>query len=118
MTLEQIYLRLENSRKKRLLIKTLSKHINAMAYMSGPEKDANRKSYIYFANVLSVLLSCEKDEEMIEFLCLLYENFNRSKKHNYKLYRQHSKENREEIEKLHDLNFEEELENLTRNLIN
>ena len=116
--LEEICLYLDNNKKKRLLIKTLSKHINAMAYMSGLEKDANRKCYIYFANLLSILLSSEEDEEMIDFLCLLYQNINQAKKQNHKLYRQYSKENRDAIEKLHDLKFEEELENLTRNLIN
>lgn len=109
---------LDNSRKKRLLLKALGKHINAMAYMAGPEKDANRKCYIYFANVLSVLLSAEQDEEMIDFLCLLYMNINRAKKHNHKIYRQYSKENREAIDKLHDLKLEKELDEMTKKLIN
>lgn len=114
--LEQICFSLENSRKKRLIVKSLSKHINAMAYMSGAEKDANRKCHIYFANVLSILLSAEEDEEMIDFLLLLYLNTNKAKKHNYDIYRQYAKENREAISKLHDLELEKELDALSKKL--
>lgn len=115
-SLENIYYLMENSKKKRLILKTLNKHINALAYMSGPEKDANRKGFIYFANVLSLLLSVEQDEENVEFFCMLYQNLNRSKKHNHKIYRKYSKENREAIEKLHDLEFEKELDELAKSL--
>ncbi len=117
-TLADISLLLNNSRKKRLILKALGKHINAMAYMAGSEKDANRKGYIYFANILSILLPAEQDEEMIDFLCLLYMNINRAKKHNFKIYRQYSKENREAIDKLHDLKLEKELDEITKKLIN
>lgn len=116
-SLEHIYFLLENSRKKRLIIKTLNKHINALAYMSGPEKDANRKSYIYFANVLAILLSVEEDEANAEFFCILYHNLNLAKKYNYELYRKYTKENREAIKKLHDLEIEKELANLTKSLM-
>ena len=116
-SLEHIYYLLENSRKKRLLIKTLNKHINALAYMSAPEKDANRKSYIYFANVLAILLSVEEDDANAEFFCILYHNLNLAKKYNYELYRKYTKENREAIKKLHDLEIEKELANLTKSLM-
>ncbi len=115
-SLEQVISYLENNRKKRLIIKTLSKHINALAYMSEPEKDANRKAYIYFANILSILIPVEQDAEIEDFLCVLFANLNALRKLNYKLYRQYSKENREAIEKLHDLDFENELEKLSNSL--
>lgn len=115
-TFEQVCFLMPNNKKTRLIIKTLGKHINALAYMSMPEKDANRKYYVYITNILTCLINVEEDEEMLNFLCLLYLNFNRARKLNHKLYRKYTKENREAIDKLHDLNFEEELENLTKEL--
>ncbi len=115
-TFEQVCFLMPNNKKTRLIIKALGKHINALAYMSMPEKDANRKYYIYITNILMCLISVEEDEEMLNFLSTLYLNFNRARKLNHKLYRQYSKENREAINKLHDLNFEQELENLTKEL--
>ena len=61
-----------NSKKTRLIIKALGKHINALAYMSRCEKDADKKSYIYFASILTKLIQVEEDEEMLDFLCSIY----------------------------------------------
>ena len=51
---------------------------------------------------------------MLDFLCAIYNYINKARKHNHKVYREYSKENREAIDKLHDLKFEKELENLTK----
>ena len=115
-TFEQVCCLMPNNRKTRLITKTLGKHINALAYMSRPEKDADSKAYIYFASIFSQLLRVEQNEEMIDFLCSIYAYINKAKKHNHKIYREYSKENREAIEKLHDLNFQKELETLTEEL--
>ena len=105
-----------NNRKTRLLIKALGKHINALAYMSSPERNADKRAYIYFASILTNLIRVEEDEEMLDFLCSAHNYINKAKKHNYKVYREFSKENREAILKLHDLEFEKELEELSKSL--
>ena len=115
-TFEQICCLMPNNRKTRLIIKTLGKHINALAYMSSAERNADKKAYIYFASILSQLIQVEEDEEMLDFLCSIMQYLNKAKKHNHKLYREFSKENRESIEKLQALNFERELEKLSRSL--
>lgn len=71
-TFEKVCCHMQNNRKTRLIIKTLGKHINALAYMSRPEKDADKKGYIYFASILTKLISVEKDEEMIDYLCSIF----------------------------------------------
>lgn len=115
-TFKQVCFLMPNNRKTRLIIKALGKHINALAYMSSPEKNADKKAYIYFASILSKLIKVEEDEDMLDFLCSIYNYINKAKKHNHKTYREFSKENREAIAKLHELNFADELENLTRSL--
>ena len=117
-TFEQVCCLMPHNKKTRLIIKALGKHINALAYMSRCEKDADKKAYIYFASILSQLIRVEEDEEMLDFLCSIYNHINKNRKHNHKVYREYSKENREAIEKLHDLKFEKELENLTEKLKN
>lgn len=117
-TFEQVCYLMPNSKKTRLIIKALGKHINALAYMSRCEKDADKKSYIYFASILTKLIQVEEDEEVLDFLCSIHGYINKARKHNYKIYREYSKENREAIEKLHDLKFEQELEKLTEKLKN
>ena len=113
---EQVCCLMPNNKKTRLIIKTLGKHINALAYMSRLEKNADKKGYIYFASILSELIKVEEDEEMLDFLCSIYNYINKAKKNNHKIYREYSKENREAINKLHDLEFEKELEKLTKTL--
>lgn len=115
-TFEQVYFLMPHNKKTRLIIKALGKHINALAYMSMPEKDANRKYYIYITDILFTLINLEENEEMLNFLYMLYANFNRARKLNHMLYRKFNKENREAIDKLHDLEIEKELENLTKEL--
>ena len=48
-----------NNRKTRLIIKALGKHINALAYMSSPERNADKRAYIYFASILTNLIRVE-----------------------------------------------------------
>ncbi len=115
---EQVCFLMPSSRKTRLIIKSLGKHINALAYMSSSERNADKKAHMYFASILTELIRVEEDDEMLDFLCSIYNYINKAKKHNHKIYREYSKENREAIEKLHDLDFENELEKLSSSLEN
>ena len=97
------------SKEKRLIIKALKKYLNAQEFMSYIERDANKKAYIYFVSILENLIGMEQDDEFADFLCSLRTFLEQIKKDNYSLYKQYGQENQEAIQRLEELNFEDEL---------
>lgn len=110
----QIYM--PNSKRKRLILKTLNKYNDAQGYISPCEQDADKKAYNYFHSILVDLIKNETNSELNDFLCYTMQFLENTKNRlmfNYSLFEQF---NAEAIDKLGELNFEEEL-NALENLI-
>jgi hypothetical protein len=105
-----------NSRKKRLILKTLDKYFDAQGYIAQYEQDADSEAYEYFISLVLQLINNTKDQEFFDFLSLVVSFLNQIK-HNLKInYNIYEKLNAKAIDKLGTLNFEDELDEIIREI--
>lgn len=97
-------------KEKRLLIKALAKFNNAQCYIGPMEKDADRQSYLYLHKLLLTLLAFEQDEDMIEYLIILFNDLQYTRKQEFIIYRKYSKLNREALEVLKENKLDMDLD--------
>lgn len=113
---EAIKYYMPKGKKKRLILKTLDKYFDAQGYVAQYEQDADTQAYEYFISLVLKLINNTKNQEFFDFLGLVISFLNQIKnnlKINYDIY---EKLNAEAIDKLGTLNFEDELEEIMKEL--
>lgn len=108
-TVQILSAEMKNSKEKRLIIKSLEKHIDCLAYMHNVEKEANSKAHRYFCAILSKLIAIEEDEELVKFMCSIYCFINKCRKENFASYRKYININKQTLNKLESLDWEDRL---------
>ena len=102
-----------NSKEKRLIIKSLKNHLNAIEFMDSVERDANQQAYDYFISILQQLIAVEYREDFVDFLCSLYNFLEDIKKDNYAIYKKYGRINQANLLRLSKTNWQDELNKIS-----